>query len=67
MLDAAHDRELSILLGGYVIIYFLWRGDMIKAGGIIREVGPVGSLIRYFTLGLHTMALRCCALSLGAR
>jgi LuxR family maltose regulon positive regulatory protein len=40
MLDAAHDRELSILLGGYVIIYFLWRGDMIKAGGIIERLDP---------------------------
>ena len=34
------DRDLSVLLGGYVIIWFLWRGETAKARGVIERVGP---------------------------
>jgi LuxR family transcriptional regulator, maltose regulon positive regulatory protein len=40
LLDAAHDRELSVLLGGYLIIYFLWRGEAVKARGVIERLAP---------------------------
>ncbi len=39
LLDAA-DGDLSILLGGYLVIWFLWRGETRKAGSVIEQVGP---------------------------
>lgn len=39
LLDAA-DRDLSVLLGGYLIIWFLWRGEKLKARGVIERIAP---------------------------
>ena len=39
LLDSA-DRDLSILLGGYLIIWFLWRGETPKARGVIERLAP---------------------------
>jgi DNA-binding SARP family transcriptional activator len=37
LLDPA-DRELSVLLGGYLIIWFLWVGDCAKASSTIERI-----------------------------
>ena len=34
------DRDLSVLLGGYLIIWFLWRGETLKARGVIERIAP---------------------------
>lgn len=34
------DRELSVLLGGYLIIWHLWRGDSAKALSLIQRLDP---------------------------
>lgn len=34
------DGELSVLLGGYLVIYHLWKGDSAKAQGIIQRLDP---------------------------
>lgn len=39
LLDPA-ERELSVLLGGYLIIWFLWRGEGAKARGMIERITP---------------------------
>ena len=39
LLDPA-DRDLSVLLGGYLIIWFLWRGETPKAGSVIERIAP---------------------------
>lgn len=39
LLDAA-DGDLSILLGGYLVIWFLWRGETQKASSVIEQVSP---------------------------
>lgn len=39
LLDPA-DRDISLLLGGYAIIWLLWRGETAKARGVIERVGP---------------------------
>lgn len=42
LLDPA-DRDLSVLLGGYLIIWFLWRGETPKAGSVIRTDRSAGT------------------------
>lgn len=39
LLDIA-DRDLSILLGGYLIVCFLWWGETAKARGVIERLKP---------------------------
>jgi DNA-binding SARP family transcriptional activator len=34
------DRDLSVLLGGYLVIWFLWRGEAAQARAIIDRVTP---------------------------
>jgi LuxR family maltose regulon positive regulatory protein len=34
------DRELSVLLGGYLVIFHLWRGDSAKARDLILRLDP---------------------------
>lgn len=34
------DRELSVLLGGYLVIHHLWRGDSSKAHELIQRLAP---------------------------
>jgi DNA-binding SARP family transcriptional activator len=34
------ERDLAVLLGGYVIIWFLWRGDTARARGVIERIEP---------------------------
>ncbi|MEJ8849507.1 BTAD domain-containing putative transcriptional regulator [Variovorax rhizosphaerae] len=34
------DRDLSVLLGGYLIIWFLWRGEAAEARTIIHRITP---------------------------
>ena len=39
LLDSA-DRDLSVLLAGYLIIWFLWRGETPKARSVIERIAP---------------------------
>jgi len=39
LLDA-RDRDLSVLIGGYLIIWFLWRGETARARGVIDRIVP---------------------------
>jgi DNA-binding SARP family transcriptional activator len=39
LLDAV-DRDLSVLLGGYLVIWFLWRGETSKARAVIERIVP---------------------------
>lgn len=34
------DRDLSVLLGGYLVIHHLWRGNSAKARDLIRRLEP---------------------------
>ena len=34
------DRDLSVLIGGYLIIWFLWRGETARARGVIDRIVP---------------------------
>jgi len=38
LLDQADDHDLSVLLGGYLVIYFLWWGDAAKAWEVIERL-----------------------------
>jgi ATP/maltotriose-dependent transcriptional regulator MalT/DNA-binding SARP family transcriptional activator len=33
------DRDLSVMIGGYLIIWFLWRGETAKARGVVERLG----------------------------
>ncbi len=39
LLDSS-DRDLSVLLGGYLVIWFLWRGQTPEAQGVIERIVP---------------------------
>jgi len=34
------NRQLSVLVGGYLVIWFLWRGEILKARGVIDRIAP---------------------------
>ena len=34
------NRQLSILVGGYLVIWFLWRGETPKARGVVDRIAP---------------------------
>lgn len=62
------DRDLSILLGGYLVIHHLWRGNSAKARDLIRrlepwtqspELPPLVSILWSCAVGLYT---RCAAI-----
>ena len=38
LLDADRDRDLSVLVGGYLIVGLLWWGDTVKARGVIDRL-----------------------------
>jgi len=38
LLDQADDHDLSVLLGGYLVIYFLWWGNAAKAWEVIERL-----------------------------
>ena len=44
ILDADRDRDLSVLLGGYLVIGLLWWGDTVKARGVVERLAPWASL-----------------------
>ena len=39
LLDGS-ERELSVLIAGYLVIWFLWRGETLQARGVIERVAP---------------------------
>ncbi len=39
LLDPA-DRDLSVQLGGYLVIWFLWRGETLEARSVIDRIAP---------------------------
>ena len=44
LLDTDRDRDLSVLLGGYLIVGLLWWGDTVKARGVIERLAPWADL-----------------------
>ncbi|MGH2523597.1 MAG: hypothetical protein ACRDH2_13920, partial [Anaerolineales bacterium] len=40
LLKAADDRHLCIVLGGYLLMCFLWWGESVKARAVIETVAP---------------------------